>query len=406
MKKDIDLIAKRVITTYMYVISILFVLKLFGFNIIQINQQAGFIKYIDKAMSYQIVKNLVNFTLIMTYQHIMLSIASDKPCWKLTLISIPFTYCFQAYLKNILIMHHIDVICEILYLFTLFVIYNGFNKNKCKKFVFVIALNFIIQFISSITRFRYSFEYITSITMNLILNLDYLVMMLLIYKINMMKGDKKLWEIFQAVVGSFLQKLTSLKKLFQKFLTYFSKKTKKEKFEISLYLILNLLWNAFTVACVIFVGFLNNTLVECIFILTAFWLNKTVFGKAFHLKNAFYCFIVSNLTYYCLNRITLPLDLTLIVPLLLGILLAYITSRFTKTKEDRKILYRGMPKNELKDWLSKINISEDSIDYNICKYYYVDRFKKVKIASMVCYSIDSIKKRKKNINDKLKELRN
>lgn len=308
MKKDIDIIAKRVIVTYLYVICLLFVLKLFGFNIIQINQQAGFIKYIDKAMSYQFVKNMVNFTLIMTYQHIMLSVASDKPCWKLTLISIPFTYCFQAYLKNILIVYNIDVLCEILYLFTLFALYNGINKSKIKKFTFVIALNFIIQFISSITRFRYSFEYITSITMNLILNLDYLVMMLLIYKINMMKGDKKLWVTFQAEVGSFLQKLTSLKKALKRFLTYFSKKTNKEKFEISLYLILNLLWNTFTVACVIFVGFLNNTLVECIFILTAFWLNKTVFGKAFHLKNAFHCFIVSNLTYYCLNRITLPLD--------------------------------------------------------------------------------------------------
>lgn len=92
--------------------------------------------------------------------------------------------------------------------------------------------------------------------------------------------------------------------------------------------------------------------------------------------------------------------------MLLGILLAWFTSKLTKNNEDRKALYRGMPENELKEWLSKINISEGSLDYNICKYYYVNRFKEVKIASMVCYSIDNIKKRKRNLNERLKSKSN
>ena len=37
----------NIIITYLYVIGIMFVFKLFGFNLIQINQNAKFIKYID-----------------------------------------------------------------------------------------------------------------------------------------------------------------------------------------------------------------------------------------------------------------------------------------------------------------------------------------------------------------------
>lgn len=206
--------------------------------------------------------------------------------------------------------------------------------------------------------------------------------------------------VFQVVVGSFSQKLTSSVNSLKKYLIDFSKKTKKIKFEITLYTVLSLLWNIFTVSVVLFVGFLNNTLVECIFILSSFWLNKTVFGKAFHLKNATQCFVVSNLTYYCLNRITTELNISMLIPIVLGILLSYFTSKLVK--KNQKKLYRGMTEEELKYWLDKV--TNNSLDYKICKLYYVDRCSEIKVASVTCYSVENIKKRKRIINDLLKEL--
>ena len=61
-----------------------------------------------------------------------------------------------------------------------------------------------------------------------------------------------------------------------------------------------------------------------------------------------------------------------------------------------------MSEEELKYWLSKV--TNNSLDYKICKLYYVDRYSEIKVASMTCYSVENIKKRKKIINDLLKEL--
>lgn len=403
MKKDMPLLMERTVYTYIFLLVMCFILKITGLDYFGINTSSPFIMFIDKIANNIIFYNLINFILIMFYQYVITSLILNDTSIKLTLYSLIPTFLFQFFLKNILIYYNINILGELLYLFILCLIYNKINKTTdrlLKRFIVVILLNLLFQFISCSTRYKYLTHCIDSHTIDFILNIDYIIMILMSYKIYFTKGDVNLCGVFRVVVGSFLQKLISLPKLLRKYLTEFSNKTKKIKFEITLYTILLLLWNVFTVCCVLFVAFLNDTLIECIFILSSFWLNKTVFGKPFHFKNTMCCFIISNLTYYCLNRITTPLDISIVVPIMLGILLSYITSRLVK--KNQKKLYKGMSEEELKYWLDKV--TDNTLDYKICKLYYVERYSEVKVASMTCYSVENIKKRKRVINDLLKEL--
>lgn len=403
MKKDIPLIMERTIYTYIFLLVVCFILKLVGLDYVGIDMSSPFIVSLDKVMNNFIIFNIVSFVFIMFYQYIMTSLILNHKTIKVTLYTLIPTFIFQFCIKNLLMTYNLNVVGELLYLFILCLVYNKINKTTdklTKRFTSVVLLNIIFQFISTITRYNYSAEYVSSPSINVILTIDYSLIMLLTYKIYFMKGDVTLCGVFRELVGSFLQKLTSSLSSLRKYLIQFSKRTKKIKFEITLFTVLNLLWNIFTVAAVLFVGFLNNTLVECIFILSSFWLNKTVFGKAFHLKNAAQCFVVSNLTYYCLDRITTTLNISMLVPIILGILLSYFTSKLVKKNE--KKLYRGMSEDELKYWLDKI--TNNKLDYKICKLYYVDRYSEIKVAAMTCYSVENIKKRKRVINDLLKEL--
>lgn len=403
MKKDIPLIMERTIYTYVFLLVICFILKLVGLDYVGIDMSSPFITFLDKLMNNFVIFNVVSFMFIIFYQYIMTSLILNHKAVKLTLYSLIPTFIFQFFIKNTLIIYNLNIIGEMLYLFILCLMYNKINKTTdklFKRFITVILLNVLFQFISAITRYNYSNEYILSPSINVILTIDYSLIMLLTYKIYFMKGDVNLCGVFQVLVGSFSQKLISLISLLRKYLTKFLKKDKKVKFEITLFTILSLLWNIFTVAIVLFVGFLNDTFVECIFILSSFWLNKTVFGKAFHLKNAAQCFVVSNLVYYCLDRITTKLDISMLVPITLGILLSYFTSKLVK--KNQKKLYRGMTEDELKYWLNKV--TNNKLDYKICKLYYVDRYSETKVAAMTSYSIENIKKRKRAVNDLLKEL--
>lgn len=403
MKKDIPLIMERTIYTYIFLLVICFILKLVGLDYVGIDMSSPFIVSLDKVMNNFVIFNIVSFILIMFYQYIMTSLILNHKTIKLTLYSLIPTFIFQFFIKSILMTYNLNVVGEMLYLFILCLVYNKINKTTdslYKRFIIVILLNILLQFISCTTRYSYSTTCINSPTIDFILNIDYMIMMIMSYKIYFMKGDVTLCTVFQVVVGSFLQRLTSSISSLRKYLTKFSKKDKKVKFEITLFTVLSLIWNIFTVAVVLFVGFLNNTFVECIFILSSFWLNKTIFGKAFHLKNAAQCFIVSNITYYCLDRITTKLDISMLVPIILGILLSYFTSKLVK--KNQKKLYRGMSEDELKYWLDKV--TNNNLDYKICKLYYVDRYSETKVAAMTCYSVENIKKRKRAINDLLKEL--
>ena len=114
------------------------------------------------------------------------------------------------------------------------------------------------------------------------------------------------------------------------------------------------------------------------------------------------CFVVSNLTYYCLNRITTPLGISIFVPILLGVGLSYITSKLVK--KTYKPLYKGMPKDLFEETILKVT-DKDSIKYKICYDSYIERESDVSLSFKYNYSIAGIRKIKDRINAKIKELK-
>jgi hypothetical protein len=234
-----------------------------------------------------------------------------------------------------------------------------------------------------------------------ILDLDFILMYIITY---VLYFNERRVELCTTEVGFFSQKKISLKKSLKELQTNYSnfkKQDKKYKFTIIFYLILSFIWNIANILLVFFIAFLNDTLVECVFIVSSFLITKNVFGKAFHLKSMTQCFIVSNVTYYCLNRITTPLGISIFIPILLGVGLSYITSKFVKKKY--KPLYKGMPVDVFEETILKI-VEKDSIKYKICYDFYILNQSDLSLSFKYNYSVAGIRKIKDRINAKIKEL--
>ena len=114
------------------------------------------------------------------------------------------------------------------------------------------------------------------------------------------------------------------------------------------------------------------------------------------------CFVVSNLTYYVLNRITTPLGISIFVPILLGVGLSYITSKLVK--KTYKPLYRGMPKELFEETILKVT-DKNSTKYNVCYDFYINKESDISLSFKYNYSVVGIRKIKDRINSEIKGLK-
>lgn len=398
MRKDLNKLFSRTIITYIYILSVIVIIKLIGLDYFGLDLSNPFMLKINNCLENNwILRDIIYFSQLILTGVIMLRLycnSNDKRLNIIFILNLIPLYFFEAY--KLKIFGNFAPISEVIYFIILSKIY---NKNvKTKRIILYDLLFMFLQLLSYSTRYKYSLVYVNNIIPNILLNLDYIILLIIIYKLNFMKGDEKL--CYQEDLTSSSDQLTSLKKQLRKFQTNYSNLNKKEKFEFITIWTLYLLWNIFTVFVVLFIAKLNDTVVEYIIILSSFWINKTVFGKAFHLKNARNCFILSNLVYYILNRITTPIGISILIPIILGISLSYFTSKLVK--ENKLKLKRGMTKEEIYNILDKINA--EPIDYKICELFYVNRYTDLKISNMLNYSEINIKKRKQKVNKQIKEL--
>lgn len=396
MFKDYNKYLSTSFKVYLFVLILIFILKLMGLDYFGLNENTIFTKVIWYLVKFrldymlQFIGLYVNFYLIKSI--VLKNYKLDFETFLIPSINNIGIYflikynCFQLYpIFNILIL----------------LIYFIIKKATIKRILKVFIINIIIQFISSIIRNYDTQNYNTIV--NTIMNIDYYIMLIIWYKLEKQGGVKICQENGQ-VVGSYsLMKanLRNLPKKLQKNLHNFRQLDKKNKIEFYVYFVFSFIWNILTILLVLFVAKLNNTLIECIFILTSFWLSKHAFGRPFHLKSMFQCFIVSNLTYYVLNRITTPLGVSIFVPIMLGVGLSYVTSKLVKKLY--KPLYRGMPKELFEETILKVE-DKNSLKYNICYEYYIEKKLAVNLSMKYHYSEAGIRKILKIINKKIKEL--
>lgn len=408
MFKDYGKYLSTSLKVYLFVLVAIFIMKLVGLDYFGIDiNNSTFVNISDFAIKYNLKDVWYAITMLFyLYMFISISCKDNSKRMKLfILITSPLTFLLK-YASNIISLTAITYFIEMFYMLFICYIYNKlYLKNKfkivLKRFIFFIILNTIFQLISGITRVRYISKTDYNFITNIILDFDYIILLLIFYKIYFMKGE---YLCSETEVGLSLLKKMNLKKLLkelQNSLRKFKKQDKESKLTIIIYLLLSLIWNIATLVIVLLVAMLNHTLIECIFILTSFWITKRTFGKAFHLKSMVQCFIVSNLTYYVLNRITTPLGISIFVPILLGVGLSYFTSKLVK--KTYKPLYKGISKEVFEETILKV-VEKDSLKYKICYDFYIEGKSDLSLSFKYNYSLAGIRKIKSRVNDSIKGL--
>ena len=406
MRKDLDKILSSTLKTYFIILIGIFIVKLFGVDYFGLDTGNEIIVWIDNFINKFHLEMVWYGITLYIYTYIILSIScvdNSRGMKIFTLCILPPCLLIQQ-LKTIVNIPMLFIFTDLLWLFMLSIIYiklikrNRVEKHNIVNYWLYMLINFIFQLISVVVRDINIHTDYDNFIMSFVGNIDYILLSIMFYTYFHLKGGTSLWD---GVVGLFSHLLALLKSFPTKLQNFYLNNKGKSRFEKisdSIYIPLFILWNIFTLMVVLFIATLNHTFAECIIILCSFWINKRTFGKAFHMPTAFSCFIISNLTYYALNRITIPAGISLIISVILGIALCYVTSKFVKTKK----LYRGMSLNEYNS--NVLNLyDEESVYYQIGKLFYVDRYSEQWIATKLAYSVPSIQKKKYELKKQVQE---
>lgn len=398
--KDKELILKSILKVTLIMIIISAILKFFGLNIFNLDLENKIInKVCDILIKFQPISFLFfGAFLYLDYFFILKLSDNNKDKWLLYFIG-ALDLLFLNLAGQYFLFTRIGYDFYPLYtLIIVIFISSVINKklNVIRPFI-VILIIFLYQSISLFLR-NITFNDQYELMYDFLLNFDYMILMIITYYLYLMKGSDFKWMFSTNYLGqnsdgvrSSLDLKTTLSKWQKKYQLFLNSK-REEKAFIIVYLLLSIIYELLNISVIIFVAFLNHTIIECLFILTSFLITKRIFGKPFHFNSATKCFIISNLTYYILNRITFSIGTSFVVPIILGVLLSYITSLFVKSKEEVK-LFRGMEENKLKEICKEYNLN--SLETNILVDFYSNRLSLVKLSLKYNYSKDAIWKKKK-----------
>lgn len=409
MEKDLDKILSRTLFTYFSILFVVFTLKLFGINYFGLDTNNELISNINNFIKYWRIEYIWYTITLFVNTYIILAITCNdntKRMFDFTLLTMPLNMFIQ-FLKSKIDLPYMFVFSDLLYLFILSLCYikivkrDKVHRENVSNYWFFMGINFIFQLISLLTRDITIGYHTDSLIKSLIMNIDYFTLLIISYKLYFIKGGKDLWVGVLGYSSDLLVSLRNLPEKLQKSYSLAKPKDRVDELTNKIYIVLFWLYNFFTVLVVLLIATINHTFIECIFMLSSFWINKGVFGKPLHLRKASHCFIVSSLSYYVLNRLTWSINISFLVPVILGITLSYITARFM-ARQENLYLYRGMSLDSFYELITKVTNNEEHIE--ICKRYYVDKESNLKIALHFNYSEINIKKIKQKINKKIKEL--
>lgn len=402
MFKDYDKYLKESLKVYLFLLIIIFILKLVGLDYFGLEVNDPRLIKISNYLSNTHWGDLYYFITIYIQGYFMLCLSTKKTrLYKETFIFSLILYIPQCIMNVYFTIDWIYYIWSFSWLIIFPMIINK-NLNIKRQILFILLMSFY-QVISLTIRNMGINQNHNNFLADCLINIDQLLMLAITYNIYFMKGGISLCGVEQEAFYSLQMKanLLNLQKRFQKNYSNFKKLNKQEKATIIIYSILSLFWNVFTLIVVLFIGKLNDTFIECIFIITSFWLSKKVFGKPFHLKSMAQCFIVSNMTYYVLNRITTPTGISILIPIMLGVGLSYITSKLVK--KTYKPLYKGMPKEEFENTILKV-VDKDSNKYNVCYDFFIEKQNAIYLGHKYNYSEPGIRKITSRVNDDIKAL--
>lgn len=402
MFKDYDKYLRESLKVYLFLLICCFILKLVGMDYFGIDLGNEKLIKIGQVFQNSQLGDLYWFTTVYIQFYLYLCLVCNKrKLYIATLIGSILNYSGQIALMHFGIMSWMyELWCILIALLLPMIV----NKNiSIKRQLKYIGLILLYQLISLFVRNVGINENYGNFLLESILNIDQLLMLAITYNLHFMKGGIRLCGEEVEAGSSLLKKshFSNLLKRFQKNYSKFKKLNKQEKATIIIYSTFSLFWNTFTLVVVLLVSRMNDTFIECLFIITSFWLSKKVFGKPFHLKSMLQCFILSNITYYVLNRITTPAGVSILIPIMLGVGLSYITSKLVK--KTYKPLYKGMPEEVFNSTILKV-AEQGSDKYNICYDYFIKKENAVYLSHKYNYTEAGIRKITSRVNDSIKAL--
>lgn len=402
MFKDYNKYLNVSLKVYLFILVVIFIMRLVGLNYFGLDVNNPKLIELSTYLSKNHLGDLYNFITLYVQLYFYTCLATDKSrIYKESFIT---TLCLFIPQCILFVFYKLDWIYYFysiaLMIISPIIINKKFFVKKQIKYLFLISL---YQFICLTIRNVGVNNNYGNFLIDSLLNVDQIVMLGITYNLHFMEGGLKLCGVEQAVSFSSLKKmnLKNLLEKLQKYLHSFKSKDKETQIAIIIYLLLSFIWNVFTIVVVLAMAILNDTLIECLFILTSFWLSKRRFSKPFHLKSMVHCFIVSSLSYYILNRITTPLGISIFVPIILGVGLSYFTSKLVK--ETYKPLYKGMPEDVFEHTILKV-VEKDSLKYKICYEFYIEGKSDLSLTFKYNYSLAGIRKIKSRVNDSIKRL--
>ena len=401
MFKDFNKFLFVNLKVYFFVLLIIIIMKLVGINYFGLDVNNAFLINAEHFLRKTYLLYAIDFATLYLMFYVYITIVCDNKDLKfVAFIATLIEFIGQFLLLKVGLVNQLKCILDFIIAFGTPIIIN--KKIKIKRPFIIICLIILYQIISYATRGQIPTANYENKIIDFLLNIDQYILLIFTYKIYFEGGV----NLCHQEVGSSSQKKINFSILLRKLqesLYKFKQQDKETKITYIIYFILSLFWNCFTIVFILLMARLNGTLIECLFIIFAFWITKTVFGEAFHLESMLRCFVLSSLVYYIFNRITLPIKISVIVPIILGVGLSYFTSKLVK--KTYKPLYRGMPENLFNETILKV-VDKGSDKYNICYDYFVLKKNAIALGIKYNYSDSGIKKIKDRVNLKIKELNN
>lgn len=400
--KNIEKLLSQILKVYGILLIIVFILKLLGANYFEMAIDNPTIIKINEFIKYWRLENLWYAITLYINLYIVMAITCNDNSNKLkifTLLLMPLALLTQ-YLKN---FSSLFIIADYIYPLIFCILYKHKNIKYSNYFIFYIMLCTLFQVISIITRGNNIEILKDNFIFNFIYNFDYILMLLIFYKYYFMQRSESLCLMAVCYFSHLLDLSKNLPIKLHKYYQNNKLLTKTEKISNSLFIPIYIAFNILTLVIILVIARLNNAFIEALFITLAFWLSKKSFGKPYHCKSVITCFLVSSITYYCLTRLTIEIGISFLIPILLGILLSYITTNLVKRNYDNK-LYKGMSEEDFMELITKV--TDNKLDIKMCKEFYCDRLTEREVAKENNYCVSSFEKRKKKIVDDIKNYKN
>ena len=155
----------------------------------------------------------------------------------------------------------------------------------------------------------------------------------------------------------------------------------------------------------IFLGWYFNHLIEIIITIPLFFYFRSKYTKTFHANTIWHCTAFTLIMFLIISLLSQPIAISICLTIILSFVntevLHHIKIYLDFLKVKKFQMYRGMPKDILRDKCEIFKL--DEIETNVLIYFYCDKLKLWEIANILNYSEIRISQIKKDALNKFSE---